>query len=115
MKPLPPKAETIERFAKEGETAILLDGRLPGVDVPDEHRRVDLILKISHRYDPPDLTFNSWGFSITLSFHGQCYPCRVPWSSVYGARSTPGEAYLWEPPEEAPEVTKRRGGLGLVS
>lgn len=114
------KRETIERLTRAGVTAIMLDARQPGVDVPSEFRvKDDLILNISHNFDPPDLRFNDWGISATLSFSGTRYPCRVPWSAIYVARTLalpkPQGCALWHPPPEPPKVTVRKGGLGVVS
>lgn len=110
----PRKRDTLADFLTRGVTMIVLDARQPGVIVPENLRDADLRLKISYRFDPLDLELTDRGISCTLSFNRRRSYVFVPWAALWAA--TDGNAIAqWEPPAEPPALTKRRGGLGLVS
>lgn len=117
MKPAPDKRAVVEAYAAKGETMLAVDARQPGVVVPaqlqNDHQ---LLLKISHRYEGRDLVIDAFGVSITLSFSGVDFYCRIPWRAVVVAHCrVTGEIMGWEAPGDPPTITKRRGTLGLVN
>lgn len=86
-----------------GMTQIHLDARRPGVLVPkrfagDHH----LVLNLSFRFDPPDLTVNDWGVRETLSFGGERFTIGVPWSALYAIASHVSHDFFMFP-EDMPE------------
>ncbi len=109
------KREAVEAALLLGEARIIIDARQPGVSVPENLRQADLVLKISHRYDPPDLETNEHGIGVTLSFDRRRSYVVVPWAALYAVRGADGVVTVWPFPDEPPAMTKRRGGLGLVS
>ncbi len=73
---------------EQGMTQIHLDARRPGVLVPDKFRTEHhLVLNISYRFDPPDLSVSEWGVRQTLSFGGSRFTIAVPWSALYAVAS----------------------------
>lgn len=86
-----------------GVTQVHLDARRPGVLVPpklkDDHH---LILNVSYRFEPPDLSVNEWGVRETLSFQGQRFTVRLPWSSIYAVASMVSREF-WMYPDDMPE------------
>ena len=109
------KQEFVEDCLTQGVTHIVLDARQPGVVVPENLRREDLQLKISYRFNPPDLEVNERGISCTLSFNRVWHAVFVPWAALWAAVGNGISGTMWERPAEPPVLTKRRGGLGLVS
>ena len=109
------KREAVEAALKFGEARIIVDARQPGVIVPENLRQADLVLKLSHRYDPPDLETSDRGITCTLSFDRRRFCVTVPWAALYVVRGTDEVVTVWPAPDEPPTLTKRRGGLGLVS
>lgn len=108
------KRQVVEEALKLGEVRVILDARQPGVVVPEHLRTAELVLKISYRYDPPDLEVSERGFSCTLSFDRRLSAVVVPWAALYAVRGRDGVVHAWPVPDEPPVLTKRRGGLGLV-
>lgn len=73
---------------EQGMTQIHLDARRPGVLVPEKFRAEHhLVLNISYRFDPPDLSVSEWGVRQTLSFGGSRFTVGVPWSALYAVAS----------------------------
>lgn len=80
---------------QDGITALHLDARHPGVRVPPWLRdRGWLVLNYSYRYNIVDFDFDDDEVFASLSFGGRPYPCRVPWSAVFGI-SDAGRDRLW--------------------
>jgi stringent starvation protein B len=77
------KKTVLEQYLETGMTLIVLDARVPGVDVPD-HLRQDfqLRLNLSYKFDHP-MTLSQWGVVATLTFGGVPYTCRIPWIAVF--------------------------------
>lgn len=108
------KLETLTAYLAQGECRIAVDSRQPGVIVPERFREPALILKLSHRYAPGDLTIDAWGIRVTLSFDRVESGVCLPWAAVFAAASLGGGVENWEHPGEPPALGKRRGGLALV-
>lgn len=97
------KKARLLKALEQGMTQIHLDARRPGVLVPkkfttDHH----LVLNISYRFDPPDLTVNDWGVRETLSFGGERFTVGVPWSALYAIASHSSHDFFMFP-EDMPE------------
>jgi stringent starvation protein B len=99
-----------------GMTQVHLDARRPGVLVPrkfaqDHH----LVLNVSYRFDPPDLTVNEWGVRETLSFGGERFTVGIPWSAIYAVASHVTHDFFMFPddmPEELLEgAVEKTSGL----
>jgi stringent starvation protein B len=112
------KKSRLLKALDSGMTQVHLDARRPGVLVPkrflDDHH---LVLNISYRFDPPDLTVNDWGVRETLSFGGERFTVGIPWSAVYAIASHVSHDFFMFPedmPEELLEgaVEKTSGLLG---
>lgn len=96
-----------------------LDARREGVAVPsylagESHLRLNL----SYRFLLQDLQIDDWGVGASLSFRGQPYGCRVPWTALFAlTRSGTDEGWLWPsdlPPElmQGGEKGHAEAGLG---
>ncbi|MBK7861510.1 MAG: stringent starvation protein B [Archangiaceae bacterium] len=81
---------------------IHLDARRPGVLVPEHLRKeAQLVLNLSYKFSPPDLTVSEWGVRQTLTFGGAPFTVAVPWSALYAIAShTTKEFYLY--PDDMP-------------
>ena len=86
----------------KGLTMVHLDARRAGVIVP-EHLRTEphLLLNLSYRFDPPDLTIGEWGVRSTLSFSGQRFTVAIPWSALYAITSHVTKEF-WIFPDDMP-------------
>ncbi len=98
-----------------GETLVMLDGRHPGVSLPERFRVPQVGVKFSYRYAPGDLELNAWGISATLTFGGVEHFVKVPWVAVFGIRNNAGVTSPYETPAPPPAIVKWRGGLGLIA
>ncbi len=86
-------------------TQIHLDARRPGVLVPERFKgEHQLVLNVSYRFDPPDLTVNEWGIRQTLSFGGARFTIAVPWSALYAVASVTSREYFMFPDEMPAEL-----------
>jgi stringent starvation protein B len=97
------KKERLLQSLEQGVTQVHLDARRPGVLVPaamktDPH----LVLNLSYRFDPPDLTVSDWGVRETLSFKGERFTVGVPWSALYAIASHVSRQF-WMYPDDMPE------------
>ncbi|MDP3505457.1 MAG: ClpXP protease specificity-enhancing factor SspB [Myxococcales bacterium] len=97
------KKSRLLKALEQGMTQIHLDARRPGVLVPkkfvgDHH----LVLNVSFRFDPADLTVNEWGVRETLSFGGERFTIGVPWSALYAIASHVSHDFFMFP-EDMPE------------
>lgn len=82
------KKDRVLEALEQGMTQIHLDARRPGVLVPEKFRAEHhLVLNISYRFDPPDLSVSEWGVRQTLSFGGSRFTVGVPWSALYAVAS----------------------------
>jgi stringent starvation protein B len=101
---------------EQGMTQIHIDARRPGVLVPkkfagDHH----LVLNVSYRFDPADLTVNEWGVRETLSFGGERFTIGVPWSALYAIASHVSHDFFLFPedmPEELLQGAVERNATG---
>jgi stringent starvation protein B len=97
------KKQRLLQALERGLTQIHLDARRPGVLVPDRYRADHhLVLNLSYRFDPPDLTVTEWGVRQTLSFGGQRFTIAAPWSAVYAVASLVSREF-WMYPDDMPD------------
>jgi len=88
---------------EKGMAQLHLDARRPGVLVPEKFRgEHHLVLNVSYRFDPPDLTISEWGIRETLSFAGSRFTVGVPWSALYAIASHVTREF-WMYPDDMPE------------
>jgi stringent starvation protein B len=84
---------------------IHLDARRPGVLVPDHLRNEpQLLLNISYRFTPPDLTVSEWGIRETLTFSGKSFCVAVPWTALYAISSHATKEWWMYPEDMPPEL-----------
>jgi stringent starvation protein B len=84
---------------------IHLDARKPGVLVPDHLKKEPhLLLNISYRFTPPDLTVSEWGIRETLTFSGTSFCVAVPWSALYAISSHATKEFWMYPDDMPPEL-----------
>ncbi len=97
------KKDRVLQALEQGMTQIHLDARRPGVLVPEKFRREHhLVLNVSYRFDPPDLSVSEWGVRQTLSFAGSRFTVALPWSAIYAVASLTTREF-WMFPEDMPE------------
>lgn len=95
--------DVFAELLQDGITSLHLDARHLGVRVPPWLRdRGWLVLNYSYRYNIADFEFDDDEVFASLSFGGRPYPCRVPWSAVFGI-SDAGRDRLWIWPSLVPE------------
>lgn len=86
-------------------TMVHLDARRPGVVVPDHLRReAHLLLNLSYKFTPPDLTVSEWGVRQTLTFSGVLFNVAVPWSALYAISSHATKEFYMYPDDMPPEL-----------
>lgn len=102
------KLRCFRHLLDNGVTALHLDARAPGVQVPA--RFADnpwLVLNYSHRYHVADFAFDDDGVRASLTFGGVPFLCVVPWTAVFAitddART---EGQHW--PEDLPADAHRQ-------
>jgi stringent starvation protein B len=97
------KKQRLLQALEEGMSQLHLDARRPGVLVPEKFRgEHHLVLNVSYRFDPPDLSVSEWGVRQTLSFGGSRFTVAVPWSALYAIASLVTREY-WMFPDDMPE------------
>ena len=97
------KKDRVLEALEQGMTQIHLDARKPGVLVPDKFRAEHhLVLNVSYRFDPPDLSVSEWGVRQTLSFGGSRFTVGVPWSALYAVASLATREF-WMFPDDMPQ------------
>lgn len=97
------KKDRVLEALEQGMTQIHLDARRPGVLVPEKFRvEHHLVLNISYRFDPPDLSVSEWGVRQTLSFGGSRFTVAVPWSALYAVASLATREF-WMFAEDLPQ------------
>jgi stringent starvation protein B len=97
------KKERLERALDLGMVQVHVDARRPGAAVPEHLASLHhLVLNLSYRFDPQDLTVTDWGVRETLSFGGTRFTVGLPWSCIYaiGSHVT---FELWMYPEDVPQ------------
>lgn len=97
------KKDRVLQALEEGMTQLHLDARRPGVLVPEKFRGDHhLVLNVSYRFDPPDLSVSEWGVRQTLSFGGSRFTVGLPWSAIYAVASLTTREF-WMFPDDMPE------------
>jgi stringent starvation protein B len=97
------KKQRLLQALEEGMSQLHLDARRPGVLVPEQFKgEHHLVLNVSYRFDPPDLSVSEWGVRETLSFGGSRFTVAVPWSALYAIASLVTREY-WMFPDDMPE------------
>ena len=97
------KKQKVLQALEQGMTQLHLDARRPGVLVPEQFRGDHhLVLNVSYRFDPPDLSVSDWGVRETLSFGGSRFTVGIPWSALYAVASLVTREY-WMFPDDMPE------------
>ena len=110
------KMGRLEQALARGVAFVHLDARRPGVVVPvrfsQDHQ---LKLKLSYRFDPPDLAVTEWGIRETLSFSGSRFAVSVPWSAIFAITGMQRNDEAWLYPDDMPrelfEAAARHFGL----
>ena len=109
------KKDRVLEALEQGMTQIHLDARRPGVLVPEKFRTEHhLVLNVSYRFDPPDLSVSEWGVRQTLSFGGSRFTVAVPWSSLYAVASLATREFWMfadDMPDELAELAAEKATL----
>lgn len=107
------KQEVFGRLLEQGVTALHLDPRRGGVDVPAHLvERPWLVLNFSYQYHIDDFEFDDNTVVASLSFQGTPYPCRVPWSAVFGITDGSQQVgRLWEDDLPAEVIAQQQAAL----
>jgi stringent starvation protein B len=101
----PDKKTRLLAALDRGMTMIHLDARRPGVVVPEHLRKeAHLLLNLSYRFAPPDLTVSEWGVRQTLTFSGVPFCVAVPWSALYAISSHATKEFYMYPDDMPPEL-----------
>jgi stringent starvation protein B len=88
-----------------GMTMIHLDARRPGVIVPEHLKKEPhLLLNLSYKFTPPDLTVSEWGVRQTLTFSRLPFCVAVPWSALYAISSNATKEFYMYPDDMPPEL-----------
>lgn len=96
-----------------------VDGTAAGVELPDDLRVVDLVLRIGnqpHILNMPNLVFTDAGWRGTISQQGRLTGISIPWHAV--SRCWLGEPFpigcftMW--PDQAQVPTVKRPALSVV-
>ena len=95
------KHSLLESLLAEGMVLAALDARTSGVVVPAHLADdIQLRLNLSRRFGLP-LEVDAWGVQATLTFAGNPFPCRLPWSAIFLLVShVNGQPYLF--PDDIP-------------
>ncbi len=100
---VPEKKERLLAALDRGMAMVHLDARRPGVLVPPALKNEPhLLLNLSYRFDPPDLSVNDWGVRSTLTFGGSRFTVAIPWSALYAVSSHVTKEF-WMYPEDMPQ------------
>lgn len=96
------KKDRLLESLDKGMTMIHLDARSPGVSVPEQFKsQAHLLLNLSYRFVPPDLSVNDWGIRSTLDFAGHAFTVAIPWSALFAITSHVTKEF-WIFPEDMP-------------
>ncbi len=105
MDKTPDKKARLLASLERGMTMVHLDARRPGVLVPDHLKKEpQLLLNLSYRFTPPDLTVSEWGLRETLTFAGSTFCVAVPWSALYAITSHATKEFFVYPDDMPPEL-----------
>lgn len=97
------KKSRLLQALEKGVAMVHLDARRPGVIVPAHLKHeAHLLLNLSYRYDPPDLSVGDWGVRSTLTFSGKRFTVALPWSSLYAISSHVTKDF-WMYPDDMPK------------
>ena len=109
------KKDRLLEALDKGMTMVHLDARRPGVLVPEHLKgELHLMLNLSYRFDPPDLSVGEWGVRQTLTFQGRRFTIAIPWSALYAISSHVTREF-WMYPEEMPkELLESPGGQAAL-
>ena len=96
------KRAVFVELLEAGVTSLHIDARSAGVEVPNDLRgRTWLVLNYSYRYQIEDFHHDDALVIASLSFAGNRFPCRVPWSAVFAiSDARREEVRVW--PEDMP-------------
>jgi hypothetical protein len=99
------KLAVFTRMIDRGLVMVTLDGRAPGVMVP-EHLADEpqLALNFSHRFGIDDFAYDERGVRASLSFSGRDVFCDVPWTAVWMMRSQVDGELAISPESVPPEI-----------
>jgi stringent starvation protein B len=101
----PDKKTRLLAALERGMTMVHLDARRPGVLVPEHLRKeAHLLLNLSYRFSPPDLTVSEWGARQTLTFGGVPFTVAIPWSALYAISSHATKEFYMYPDDMPPEL-----------
>ncbi|MFZ5472049.1 MAG: ClpXP protease specificity-enhancing factor SspB [Myxococcota bacterium] len=96
------KKERLLTALDKGLTMVHLDARRAGVLVPSHLKtEAHLLLNLSYRFDPPDLSVGEWGIRSTLTFSGKRFTVAIPWSALYAITSHVTKEF-WMYPDDMP-------------
>jgi len=96
------KKKRLLESLEKGMAQVHLDARRPFVAVPERFKdQPQLVLNISYRFEPPDLTVSDWGVRETLSFGGERFVCGIPWSAIFAVASVVTREF-WMYPDDMP-------------
>ncbi len=99
------KKKRLLESLEKGMAQVHLDARRPFVAVPERFKdQPQLVLNISYRFEPPDLTVSDWGVRETLSFGGERFMCGIPWSAIFAVASVVTREFWMYPDDMPPEV-----------
>lgn len=102
----PDKKSRLLWALEQGMTMVHLDARRPGVIVPAHLKNeAHLLLNLSYRFDPPDLSVGEWGVRSTLTFSGTRFTVAVPWSALYAISSHVTKEFWMYPEDMPPELS----------
>lgn len=99
------KKKRLLESLEKGMAQVHLDARRAFVAVPERLKdQPQLVLNISYRFDPPDLTVSDWGVRESLSFGGERFVCGIPWSAIFAVASVVTREFWMYPDDMPPEV-----------
>ena len=99
------KKKRLLESLEKGMAQVHLDARRPFVAGPERFKaQPQLVLNISYRFEPPDLTVSDWGVRETLSFGGERFMCGIPWSAIFAVASVVTREFWMYPDDMPPEV-----------
>jgi stringent starvation protein B len=103
------KADCFRALLGRGVTALHLDPRKPGVQVPEKFRSDPwLVLNYAYNFGLGDFTIDDDVVVATLSFNRRDFLCRVPWSAVFAITDVGRTDGKYWPEDVPPEVVSNR-------
>ncbi len=96
------KKKRLLESLEKGMAQVHLDARRAFVAVPERFKdQPQLVLNISYRFEPPDLTVSDWGVRETLGFGGERFLCGIPWTAIFAVASVVTREF-WMYPDDMP-------------